>query len=160
MKFEIHSFTLLLQHKVYISLNTNPRDSSSVNIGHSSVVYDDKMWVMAGDSDDYKNDIWYSADGTTWTQATSSASFSARAYHSSVVYDNKMWVIEGFYYNSASFKNDVWYSTDGATWTQATSSASFSARQFHSTIVFDNKMWIIGGFDGSGNRKNDIWYSN
>jgi len=115
----------------------------------TSVVYDDKMWLIGGiaDGENYLNDTWYSTDGITWTQATASATFPARAGHSSVIYDNKMWVIGG----SDSYGhdlNDTWYSTDGITWIQATQSAAFAARNLQSSVVYDNKMWVISGETG------------
>ncbi len=140
----------------------------SVRGAHTSVVFDNKIWVLGGVDDDddddnlsdTKNDVWFSEDGSTWTQATSSAAWSARALHSSVVFDNKIWVLGGFDDDdnnpSSSRKNDVWYSEDGATWTQETSSAAWSARGGHSSVVFDNKIWVLGGNDGSD--KNDVWY--
>jgi hypothetical protein len=77
---------------------------------HSSVVFDNKMWVMGGGaSGGYLNDIWYSSDGVSWTQATGNADWSARGAHSSVVFDNKMWVIGGD--DGSNVLNDVWYST-------------------------------------------------
>jgi len=125
---------------------------------HTSVVFDNKMWVIGGSMGGFTtfSDVWYSSDGATWTRATASAPFSGRRLHTSVVFDNKMWVIggrDGYYY-----PGDVWYSSDGATWTQATASAPFSGRQGHTSVVFDNKMWVIGGHNGYANR-NDVWYS-
>jgi N-acetylneuraminic acid mutarotase len=107
------------------------------------------MWVMGGFGNGLKNDVWYSSDGETWTQATSSASWSVRKGHTSVVYNNKIWVIGGL------DGNDVWYSSDGISWTQATSSASWSSLSYHTSVVYDNKMCVIGGLDGS-NLKNDV----
>jgi len=127
----------------------------SARIYHTSVVFDNKMWVIGGNDDARKNDVWYSSNGVTWTQATGAAAFSARIYHTSVVFDNKIWVIGGY---DGAGKNDVWYSSDGVTWTQATSAAAFSARYWHTSVVFDNKMWVIGGNDSVG-YKNDVWYS-
>jgi hypothetical protein len=80
---------------------------------HTSVVYDNKMWVIGGQDNrsgqaQYFNDAWYSSDGITWTQYTSSAGFPIRYGHTSVVYNNEMWVIGG--QGSTSRKNDVWYS--------------------------------------------------
>ncbi len=43
----------------------------------------------------YKNDIWFTADGVNWTEATAHAEFPERIYHTTVVYDNKLWVIGG-----------------------------------------------------------------
>ena len=42
-----------------------------------------------------------------WTQATTSAGWSARYLHTSVVFDGKLWVIGG--YNGSNGFNDVWY---------------------------------------------------
>ena len=131
--------------------------SFSGRYNHTNVVFDNKLWVIGGtDLSSYKNDVWYSTDGETWTEATASAQFSARSSHTTVVFDNKLWVIGGYDENFA-FKNDVWYSTDGITWTEATASASFSGRYTHTSVVYDNKLWVIGGTDGS--LKNDVWYS-
>jgi len=136
---------------------------------HTSLAYDNKMWVMGGfDGTNYKNDVWYSTDGITWTQATASAGWSARYTLTSLVFDNKMWVLGGS--NGTIRFNDVWYSTDGITWTQATSSAGWSARSGHASVVFDDgsgeKMWVMGGdqvigsCNGSGNRLcRDVWHS-
>ncbi len=56
--------------------------------GHTSVVFDNKMWVMGGTSRGF--DVWYSEDGVNWTQAASNAIWGSRYSHSSVVFDNKM----------------------------------------------------------------------
>ncbi|TSC90638.1 MAG: Kelch repeat type 1-containing protein, partial [Candidatus Berkelbacteria bacterium Licking1014_96] len=125
---------------------------------HTSLVYDNKMWVMGGliSGSNKKNDVWYSTDGVSWTQATASAAWSARYSHTSLVYDNKMWVLGGRDF-LGSYKNDVWYSTDGVSWTQATASAGWSIRQGLTSLLYDNKMWVMGGY--SGTYKNDVWYS-
>jgi len=120
---------------------------------HTSVVFDNKIWVMGG-AGSYKNDVWYSTNGVTWIQATANAGWSARSEYTSVVFDNKMWVMGG--YDGSSLRNDVWYSSDGVTWTRATANAGWSARYGHTSVVFDNKMWVMGG---AGSYKNDVWYS-
>ena len=127
----------------------------SIRAGFSSVIFDNKIWVIGGDnhqSSTYKNDVWYSFDGVNWTQVIANAQWQARTHHTAVVFDNKIWVIGG------SNTNDVWYSTDGASWTQVIASAQWSARMAHTSVVFDNKMWVMGGMSGSSN-KNDVWYS-
>ena len=123
---------------------------------HTSVVFDNKMWVIGGFDDDELNDVWYSEDGITWTQATSNAAFSPRFRHSSVVFDDKMWVIGG---TDGSILNDVWYSEDGVTWIEATSNAAFDKRAGHTSVVFDDKIWVIGGYDSDPNSLKDVWYS-
>jgi len=121
---------------------------------HTSVVYDDKMWVLGGADSTYKNDVWWSTDGVTWTRATAAAGWSARRGHTSLVYDDKMWVIGGY---GGSYRSDAWWSTDGVTWTQATGAAGWSSRYEHASVVYDNKMWVMGGYPGYN--KNDVWWS-
>jgi hypothetical protein len=127
--------------------------------GHSSVVFNNKMWIIGGYDTNFvlKNDVWYSIDGIIWTEATSAAAFSTRSNHTSVVYDDKMWVIGGNGDNDNVY-HDVWYSTDGVTWTRATSSAAFGSRTSHTSVVYDSKMWVIGG-NSSTTLLNDVWYS-
>ncbi|MBF0286177.1 MAG: hypothetical protein HQM14_00045 [SAR324 cluster bacterium] len=122
--------------------------------GHTSVVFEDKMWVIGGAN--VNAEVWYSDDGATWTAKTLSAPWSARRNHTSVVFNNKMWVIGGFDGNQ---KNDVWYSSDGATWVLATVNAEWNARSGHTSIVFNNRIWVIGGTIGNSGFKNDVWYS-
>ena len=127
---------------------------------HSTLVFDDKIWVIGGynynGSANRLNDVWYSEDGITWTEATSSAAFSGRYGHSTLVFDNKMWVIGGY---DGGRLNDVWYSEDGITWKEASSATNFGKRFGHTSVVFDNKMWVMGGSDDYPNRFSDVWYS-
>jgi hypothetical protein len=130
---------------------------------HSSVVFNkgdgDAMWVIGGNSvsSGLFNDVWLSKDGITWTPATDTAQFLARADHTSVVFQNRIWVIGG--YGGARTFNDVWYSSDGVLWKEATGGAAFPVRYGHSSVVFNNKIWVIGGSGDSGDYYNDVWYS-
>ena len=126
---------------------------------HTSITYDDKMWIMGGmEYVDYtsieRDDVWYSSDGSSWSEATSDASWTARTRHASVVYNGKMWILGGK--NSDNLYNDIWYSSDGLNWTQATSDASWSERAVHTSVVYDNKIWVIGGYSGS--YEDDVWW--
>ncbi|MBS9462251.1 hypothetical protein KIM67_07500 [Flagellimonas sp. 389] len=128
---------------------------------HTSVTFDGKLWVIGGFSNNEGNlnDVWYSEDGATWTQATDAAAFNGRSGHTSVTFDNKLWVIGGSGNDGTEF-NDVWYSGNGSNWTQATGAAPFDARSLHTSVTFDGKLWVIGGYnDDSGNELNDVWYS-
>ncbi len=142
---------------------------------HTSLVYDNKMWVIGGDDalggvGNYKSDVWYSTDGTNWTQATANAAWSGRRGHTSIVYGNKMWVMGGRDNGSCSSStglcNDIWFSTDGTNWSQTTQHATWTGRRDAASIVYDNKMWIMGGGDNSGactdgtdNICADVWSS-
>ena len=52
----------------------------SARYGHTAVSHDGYLWVMGGatGSGSYRNDVWKSADGVSWTQVTASAGWSAR----------------------------------------------------------------------------------
>ncbi|MFA6032274.1 MAG: kelch repeat-containing protein [Myxococcota bacterium] len=123
----------------------------------SAVVFDEKMWVIAGrDGEKPNNDVWYSADGVNWTQAkpNDANGFSPRYGHTSVVRGDRMWVMGGS--DGEASLNDVWYSYDGASWEQARPSNSdgFPARVFHASVVWDDRMRVIGG-----SYMKDAWYS-
>ncbi|MBE8190524.1 MAG: hypothetical protein HAW58_06740 [Candidatus Thioglobus sp.] len=133
-------------------------------LDHTSVIFDNKMWVLGGRDNSRFNDVWSSSDGITWTQVTASAAWPKRNSHTSVVFNNKMWVIGGAGGTGAGdTRNDVWSSSDGINWDQATANASWSARFEHTSLVFDNKIWVIGGSVASGvaagDDRHDIWYS-
>jgi fibronectin type 3 domain-containing protein len=148
---------------------TTATDSAafSARQDYQAVVFNDgnstKMWVIGGIGSGFKNDVFSSTDGVTWTTATASAQFPARDSHQSVVFNKKMWVIGGRNAGGNPL-NDVWSSTDGVTWTKKTDSAAFSGRQDYQAVVFDNKIWVIGGnarMPGeTGNKRlNDVWNS-
>jgi len=135
--------------------------------GHTSVVYNDKMWVMGGFSITggngvYLNDVWSSYDGVNWTCDTSSAAWGIRVVHTSVVHNNEMWVMGGYYYSAtnAIFLNDVWHSADGVNWYCATDSAPWEPRPSHESVVFQGKMWVLGGLlNFYWWSANDVWSS-
>jgi len=135
----------------------------SARHAHTSVAMPDGSIVLMGGYDNIvgdKNDVWISTDkGTTWTQMTASAGWSARDSQTSVVMSDGSIVLMGGG-NSITYFNDVWRSTDnGATWTQMTASAGWSARGCHSSVVMpDGSIILMGGQDSSG-YKNDVWKS-
>ncbi|HDZ04114.1 hypothetical protein LCGC14_0217740 [marine sediment metagenome] len=77
---------------------------------HTTVVFDDKMWLIAGrDSRLNQNNIYQSIDGITWNKVIAETPFSKRSGHTSVVFNDKIWLIGGrggiF---GDSYLNDVW----------------------------------------------------
>ncbi len=132
---------------------------------HAAVVYAGKLWVIGGDvasgtpSDTDANDVWYTADGTTWVNASANAAFPARAGHSVTVLNDSMWLIGGD--NAGAGLADVWKSTDGVAWTQQLPvGTSFSARTTHATAVLNGRLYVVGGAAGTAygvNQYNDVW---
>ena len=118
---------------------------------HTSLVYDNKMWVIAGSTDSQSpiGDVWSSTDGYNWTEVAPSAAFGGRLEYVSMVNDDKMWVLGGAT-DSSSRSNDVWYSSNGADWYEATASALWSDRDDFIGASFDsdsdgaNEMWLVG----------------
>ena len=90
-----------------------PSAAFLARFNHTTAVFDNKLWVIAGADGglvaDRKNDIWQSADGVTWIEATPSAPFSARVSHATAIFGNKLWVIGGL---DGSRRNDVWVLPD------------------------------------------------
>jgi hypothetical protein len=128
--------------------------------GHTSVVYDGKMWLIGGtDGNNALDDVWYSTNGTSWTLATAHGPWSGGVIgHTSVVYDGRMWVIAGSnYYNAA-------YSSNGTSWTVATIGWApwLGKMGGMGAVVCDRKIWVMGGWQlppAWDSFANDVWYS-
>ena len=104
----------------------------SNRLDHSSVWFNDRLWVMGGynpgkvSGDTYLEDVWSSADGETWKLEVEKAPWLGRRGHASVVFDDgngeAIYLIGGFTVDEETgyreYRNDVWKSTDGSRWTQ------------------------------------------
>jgi len=124
--------------------------------GLTSVVFNNKMWVIGGldDITPTNKDIWYSSDGATWTQGNDLSVLTAA--HSSAAFDGKIWVIGGYDYSGFP----VWYSSSGANWTKFSRTANMPGRTHHASVVFDNRIWIIGGNANINDQLGDVWFLN
>mgnify|MGYP006317690177 CR=1 FL=1 len=122
--------------------------------GHTSLVFDNKMWVIGGDVFGVvKNDVWSSIDGINWTQVSQNTPWQARSEHASVIFNNKIWVSAGNDYNTP-FLNTVWSSLDGINWTQFPSTL-LPSRSMHQMYSLNGSMFILGG--NANNPLNDEW---
>lgn len=140
----------------------NPR------VGAAGVVFKDRMWMLGGieryydgAERDLRNDVWSSADGREWKQATEHAPWSPRAYHAALVFDGKIWILGGGNYLPA-YKafNDVWNSVDGVRWTEVTKDAAWAPRIWFSAVVYRDCMWVLGGWSNRPSKNwNDVWRS-
>ena len=140
--------------------------------GHSVVVHDGRLWVLGGwgrgeAGDGNLNDVWSSADGVHWKQATAHAPWAPRNHQSAVVWDGRIWVLGGWGLTEGATGaregnlNDVWWSEDGATWRPATGQAQWLPRNGHASVVFQDRIWVIGGWSHliGGTSVNDLWSS-
>lgn len=137
----------------------------------TTVVHDGKMWIMGGWANgrlagaSASNQVWCSADGAKWQQATAAAAWSPRLGAGGTVHNGKMWILGGveqyFFGTKKDLLNDVWSSADGVRWEPATRNAPWAPRAFHAALAFDNKLWVMGGgnylptYEGH----NDVWSS-
>ncbi len=119
---------------------------------HTALVHDNKLWVIGGygqDHDssdlDFRNDVWYTTNGSTWVQAISNADFSPRSGHTSISYGGYIWVVGG-YAGDGKYLNDIWRSSDGITWAKVQGDKNFGTRSDHSSVVFNKRFWVLGGY--------------
>jgi hypothetical protein len=115
--------------------------------GHAILVYNDLMWIMGGSTTAFgsatcTNDVWFSADGTNWTQSTAHASWSARVSMGASVFNGAMWIYGGVG-NDSIYPNDSWYSVDGTNWTQGASSGVTG--KLFACYVYNGRIYKQGG---------------
>ena len=137
-------------------------------IAATVVVFKGKMWLLGGtenyyfgDEESLKNDVWFSADGREWTQATVDAGWSPRAYHQAAVLNDKMYVFGGgSYLPNYHAVNDVWCTDDGVHWTKVTDAAPWHPRLWFASVVYRDRMWVLGGWSNNPSKNwGDVWYS-
>ncbi len=124
---------------------------------HTSLVFDDKIWVLGGSDGNNLDDVWSSANGRDWTNLAAADHWSARSSHSSLVHKDKIWVLGGALAGETT-TNDVWFSTSGTQWDTG-ASYRWSPRESHTSVVFKNQMWTLGGALADGTTTNDVWTS-
>ena len=140
---------------------------------HYTLVFQDKIWVMGGQTvpnfaaapEAFHRDSWTTSDGVKWEQVKPKEPYwSARGMiGGSAVHKGRMWILGGGTYDTPkvkyrNFYNDVWSSADGVAWTRHVEKAPWEARQYHDVAAFDDRLWVMEGYEGKGNR-NDVWYS-
>ncbi|MFO1021889.1 MAG: galactose oxidase [Planctomycetales bacterium] len=136
-----------------------------------TTVFQDRMWIMGGwyngrlPDHSSGNEVWSSADGLHWDQATQHADWTPRIAAGLVTFKDRMWMLGGtedYYFGTdKNLKNDVWSSPDGKLWNLATNNAGWSPRAYHQAVVHDGKMWVLGGgnYVPAYHSKNDVWSS-
>lgn len=127
-----------------------------------SAVMKNRIWILGGGTYDtpkistrkFFNDVWSSADGSTWTKHVEAASWKPRQYHDVAVFDDRLWVMEGYNPDGVlkGNQNDVWHSADGVTWTEV-SNTPWKPRHAASVYVHQNALWMVAG----NNMEPDVW---
>ncbi|WP_291866691.1 kelch repeat-containing protein [Maribacter sp.] len=123
---------------------------------HATLVLNDKMYVIAGNSTTTNTEVWSTINGRDWIQETTNA-FSGRAGQKGIVFNNAMYIVGGEDISGRKL-NEIWTSTNGSSWSQI-NFIHFPGRNAHTVSLYDNKVWVIGGKDASIDYNSEIWYS-
>ncbi|NLX94914.1 MAG: hypothetical protein GXY83_01930 [Rhodopirellula sp.] len=141
---------------------------------HYTVVFQDKIWVMGGQTipqfakqdEIFYRDIWNSGDGIHWQRVVPEEPYwlARGMIGGSAVFHDRMWILGGGTYDTPTtptrrFYNDVWSSADGVRWTKHLDAAPWPPRQYHDVAVFDDRMWVLEGYHRNGGNRNDVWHS-
>ncbi|MFM8290263.1 MAG: hypothetical protein ACKOC4_01010 [Planctomycetia bacterium] len=141
---------------------------------HSTVVHDDRIWVMGGQSmpgyvrseEKFHQDIWTSADGREWRQVEPrEPRWSPRGMiGGAAVMGGRIWILGGGTYDTPTtpqrkFYNDVWSSADGVEWRRHTAAAPWHPRQYHDVAAWDGRLWVMEGYHADRGNRNDVWHS-
>ena len=129
--------------------------------GHTSVVFDGKMWVLGGQGGaatpwSCLNDVWCSDDGLAWTLVTACAPWCPRTQHVSVVHQGKIWVIYGN--GDHGQENDIWTTEDGIGWTCITDHRPWPGVLPYAAVQYQDKMWVFSsGMSFYDWDHDDVW---
>jgi len=138
---------------------------------HTSLVFQNKMWVIGGNfesqSGSNTQDACWSTDGIAWHQATDDIGFWLLPSSRCVEFKSQIWAVNTGYDGTSPNPtyNEVWTSTDGAQWTRIAATCPFTPRIGFSFGVFNGRLWVMGGtvsagFVPGGNPPqtfNDVW---
>ncbi|CAJ1384160.1 unnamed protein product [Effrenium voratum] len=114
-----------------------------------------------------KDDVWRSADGSTWTKAPE-AEWGGRSYHILIEENDDGCIFLMGGQTFSTFFNDVWKSCDGAdSWSLVTKQAAWPARAGLGGTLHKKKLFVAGGchddvkYDPGLFRKfySDVWSS-
>ena len=160
--------------KKWVNLNKGVAPPWAPRALHHTVVHEDKLWVIGGQTmpgfaespETFYRDLWTTTDGIAWKQVIPQEPYwSARGMiGGSAVMNGRIWILGGGTYDTPTtpkrnFYNDVWSSADGVRWTQHTSSAPWHPRQYHDVAAWDQQLWVMEGYHSTGGNRNDVWYS-
>ncbi len=144
----------------------------SARRGFQAVVHKDRLYVMGGitgfseargGTDEEKIfDLWYTEDGTSWTQASAGVDFLADLENFRLVSTGDLLWLIGYANAAGTPENPVWHSPDGITWTLFSADAPWPARPVDSAglTVHEGKIWIAGGQNPAADAPRefaDVW---
>lgn len=124
--------------------------------GHQIVSFKDKLWLVAGDSGSYQQDVWSSVDGIEWKMERKNAGFPRRSHHQVVVFNDQLVLAGGYfgYTDSPYFghKSDVWASSNGVNWRLLNERMELQPFGNKNVVQWNNRLRV---YSGSGMLDND-----
>lgn len=125
--------------------------------GYAAGVHDGRIWIAGGvgtetSTSAWREDVWSSADGATWSRATSAAEFPHRRGASLVSAAGLLWLVGG------DAREDAWISVDGSYWSHA-GSAPWTPRAGAAVTASEGLLWLIGGVTGDDQALADVWWA-
>jgi len=128
------------------------------------VEFNNRLYLIGGEGsrfgyvdDFYRDDVWSTADGITWTETTPDAPWSGRWDHSAFVFNGRLWIVSGAVYPSYVGGDDAWSSADGRNWVQETSGGPFSTGAM--AAVMNGRIWVVGGTTSSDSLSASVYSS-
>ena len=145
-----------------------------------SGVFQGDLWTgggqnLLGDTSlRFRNDLWRSADGVSWTQVAADGPASETRWGGCgfvtgfVAFRDRMWLLGCARYDEVGghdMRNEVWSTADGVTWTRH-AEPPWKGKIFHNALAWDGKLWVLFGYTAgdpangwpAGNA-NEVWYS-
>jgi hypothetical protein len=140
------------------SLVTPNNQSPLARNWHSSIVYNNELYIFGGKSNGYLNDMWkYDPVGNMWTQiqyVQYNIVPSQRYGHKCVVIESEMYVYGGYDSNGFTCGGELYvFNLLELTWRKIELSGDVPAPCYHHTmcaIPEQNLIVIFGGIDSSG----------
>jgi N-acetylneuraminic acid mutarotase len=143
-----------------------PNNNNSTPISrnwHSSIVFNNELYIFGGKSNGYLNDMWkYDPVGNTWAQIQYlKKDFvpSPRYGHKSVVIENEMYVYGGYDSNGFTCGDLYVFHLVECTWRRIELSGNVPAPCYHHTMcaIPDQQLIVIyGGVNSSGTVFNQL----
>lgn len=137
-----------------------------------NAVFRGRMWLVAGgiyEQEGFRperteyDDVWSSADGTSWTRELSHTPFRPRYYHNVEVFDDRLWVLgghgSGYVLGAEGNLPDVHYSSDGRNWYALDAVPGLAGRHAATAWVHNGALYWGSGnaVDDSGKWVADMW---
>lgn len=151
--------------------STPPRWGERGMIG-GNAVFQGRMWLVSGgiyeqagvrpNRTEY-DDVWSSADGSSWKRELGHTPFRPRYYHNVEVFDDRLWVLggygEGYVLGETGNLSDIHYTSDGRNWYSLDVAPGGAGRHAGTTWVHDGALYWGSGnaFDGANKWLAELW---